>query len=56
MTSRRMRGERHVPRTGEMKKARDILVGKSEGKNLLRIPKHNFNDYITMDQRQVVRL
>jgi hypothetical protein len=44
--SRRMRWAGHVARMGEIKNARRILVGKSEGKRLLRRPRRRREDNI----------
>jgi ribosome biogenesis protein Nip4 len=38
---------------GDMRNAHNILVGKSEGKRPLRIPKHRWEDNIRMDLREI---
>jgi hypothetical protein len=53
MKSRRMKGVRHVARTGEKKNAYRILVGKPEGKRPLGRPKHRWADDSTMNLREV---
>jgi hypothetical protein len=50
--SRRMRWAKHVARMEEMRNACSILVGKSEGKKLLRRPRHGWEDTKT-DIREV---
>jgi hypothetical protein len=38
---------------GEMRNAYNILVGKSEGKRPLGRPRHRWEDYISMDLREI---
>jgi hypothetical protein len=47
--SKRMRWMRHVAHLGEMRNACKIVVGKPEGKRLLRRPRHRWEDSINMD-------
>jgi hypothetical protein len=47
--SRRMRWAGHVTCLGEMRNAKKILVGKSEGKRPLGGPKCRWEDNIKMD-------
>jgi hypothetical protein len=47
--SRRMRWAGHVARTGEMRNAYRILVGKPEGKRPLGRPRRRWVDNIKMD-------
>jgi hypothetical protein len=51
--SRRMRWMRHVAFVGEMRNTCKILVGKPEGKRLLRMPGHRWKDFIKMDLREI---
>jgi len=44
--SRRMRWTEHTTLMGEIKNAYKILIGKSEGKRLLRTPRHTQEDNI----------
>jgi hypothetical protein len=41
----------HVARMGEMRSVYKILIGKSEGKRILRRPRHRWEDNIIMDLR-----
>jgi hypothetical protein len=49
---RRIRWQRDIGRTGEMRSAYKILIGKSEGKRLLGRPKRRWEDNIRMDLRE----
>jgi hypothetical protein len=51
---RRMRWAGHVARIGEKRNAYRILVGKPEGKRLLRTPRRRWVDNIKMDLDGVV--
>jgi hypothetical protein len=51
MKSRRMRWTWHEARTGERRNAYRILVGKPEGKRLLKRPRRRWVDNIKMDLR-----
>jgi hypothetical protein len=51
--SRRMRWAGHVARMGETTNAYWILVGKSEGKRLLKRPRHTWVDDIKMNLREI---
>jgi len=50
--SRRVRWAGHVACMREMRSSCSILVGKSEGKRLLRNPRHRWKDNIRMDLRE----
>jgi len=51
--SRRMRCEGHVARMGERRGIYRVLVGKTEGKRLLRRPRLRWQDNIKMDLQEV---
>jgi hypothetical protein len=51
--SRRMRWAGHVARMGEKRIAYRILVGKPEGKKLLRRPRRRWVEYIKIDLREI---
>jgi hypothetical protein len=51
--SRRMRWEGHVACKGEMRNAYSILVGKSEGKRPLGIPRRRWEDITRTDLREI---
>jgi len=51
--SRRMRWVRHVARMGEERGVYRILVGKPEGKRLVRRPRRRWEDNIKMDFQEV---
>jgi hypothetical protein len=42
-----------VARIGEMRNVHKILVGKLEGKGLLRRPRHRWEDNIIMDLKEI---
>jgi hypothetical protein len=48
-----MRRARHVARMGEERKLYKVLVGKPEGKRLLRRPRHRWEDGIRMDLTEI---
>jgi hypothetical protein len=50
--SRRMRWVEQVAQMGEMRNAYNILVGKAEGKRLLRRPRHRWEGDIRMELRE----
>jgi len=50
-----MRWAGHVARMGEMGSAYSILVGKPEGKKLLRRTTHRWEDSIRIDLREMRR-
>jgi hypothetical protein len=52
--SRRMRWAGHVARMGETRKSCRILVGKPEGKELLRRPRRRWVDSIKIYLREIV--
>jgi hypothetical protein len=47
--ARRMRWAGHVARMGEVRGAYSILVGRPEGRRLLRRPRRRWEDYVKMD-------
>jgi hypothetical protein len=49
-----MRLAGHVARIGEERKVYKVLVGKPEGKRLLRRPRRRFEDEIRMDLREIL--
>jgi hypothetical protein len=51
--SRRMRWTGHVACMGVERKVHRVLVGKPEGKRLLRRPRHRWEDGIRMDLREI---
>jgi hypothetical protein len=51
--SRRMGWARHVARTGEMRNAHSILVGRPERKRSLGRPRHGWKDNIRLDVREM---
>jgi hypothetical protein len=51
--SRRMRWAGHVACVGERRGVYRVLVGKPEGKKLLRRPRHRWEDNIKMDLQEV---
>ncbi|KAJ4445522.1 hypothetical protein ANN_12202 [Periplaneta americana] len=51
--SRRLRWAGHVARMGESRNAYRVLVGRPEGKRLLRRPRRRWEDNIKMDLREV---
>jgi hypothetical protein len=51
--TRRMRWAGHVKRMGEKMNACRILVGKSEGKRPMGIPRRRWVDNIKMDLREI---
>jgi hypothetical protein len=51
--SRRMKWMGHVAHMGEERKLYKVLVGKPEGKRLLRRPRHRWEDGIRMDLREL---
>jgi hypothetical protein len=51
--ARRMRWAGHVARTGEVRGAYNILVGKPEGRRPLGIPGRTWEDNIKMDLREI---
>ncbi|KDR18535.1 hypothetical protein L798_07353 [Zootermopsis nevadensis] len=51
--SRRMRRSLCVGRMGERRNAYRVLVGKSEGKRLLKRPRDRWEDSIKMDFREI---
>jgi len=51
--SRRMRWAGHVARMGERRVVHRVLVGKSEGKRPLGIPRRRWEDNIKTDFREV---
>jgi hypothetical protein len=51
--SLRIRWADYIARTGEMKNAYNILVGKPDGKKPLRRPRHGWEDTIRMDIREI---
>jgi hypothetical protein len=52
--SRRMRWAGHVARMGEGRNVYRVLVGNSEGKRPLEIPRRRWEDGIKMDLREIV--
>jgi len=48
-----MRWADHVAQVGEMRNACRVLVGKPEGKRLLRRTRHRWEDNIRMDIREI---
>jgi len=53
--SRRMRWAGHTVRMKEVKNTYNILVGQIEGKGPLGSPKHNCEDNIRMDHRELCK-
>jgi hypothetical protein len=51
--SRKIRWLEHVACMGEMRSAYKILVGKPEGRRLLRRPRHRGDDNIKLDLREI---
>jgi hypothetical protein len=51
--ARRMRWSGHVARTGEVRGACNILVGKPEGRKPLGRPRRRWEDNIKMDLREI---
>ena len=50
---KRMRWTGHVTRTGERKCVHKVLMGRTEGKRLLGIPRRRWEDNIKMDLHNV---
>jgi hypothetical protein len=48
-----MRWVEHVAHMGEMRNVYKILVGKSEAKRPVRIPRHRWGDNVKMDLRKI---